>query len=80
MPYDPSLIDVESLDYSLAPQREGRQHCTAVEFCRLETQINLEVIRVGRNHNMYGVYTVCLAGKPQNIRSYTVYIYGSGQP
>jgi hypothetical protein len=23
---------------------------------------------------------VCLAGKSQNIRSYTVYIYGSGQP
>jgi len=29
---------------------------------------------------MYGVYTVLLAGKLQNIRSYTVSIYGSGQP
>jgi len=28
----------------------------------------------------YGVYTVFLAGKPPNIRSYMVYIYGSGQP
>jgi hypothetical protein len=29
---------------------------------------------------MYGVYTVFLAGISPNIRSYTVYIYGSGQP
>jgi len=29
---------------------------------------------------IYGVYTVFLAGKSPNIRSYTVYIYGSGQP
>jgi len=29
---------------------------------------------------MYGVYTVFLAGKSPNIQSYTVYIYGSGQP
>jgi len=27
-----------------------------------------------------GVYTVFLAGKSPNIRSYTVFIYGSGQP
>ena len=36
--------------------------------------------RVGQNHiYIYGVYTVFLAGKSPNIRSYTVYIYGSGQ-
>ena len=29
---------------------------------------------------IYGVYTVFLAGKSPNIRSYTMYIYGSGQP
>jgi len=29
---------------------------------------------------IYGVYTVFLAGKSPNIRSYTVNIYGSGQP
>ena len=28
----------------------------------------------------FGVYTVHLAGKSSNIRSYTVYINGSGQP
>ena len=28
----------------------------------------------------YGVYPVFLAGKSQNIRSYTGYIHGSGQP
>jgi hypothetical protein len=40
--------------------------------------------RVGQNHTFIGIYigvhTVFLAGKLQNIRSYTVYIYGSGQP
>jgi len=39
--------------------------------------------RVGQNHTfigIYGVYTVFLAGKSPYIRSYTVQIYGSGQP
>ena len=31
-------------------------------------------------HKIYGAYAVFLAGKSPNIRSYTVYIYGSGQP
>jgi len=29
---------------------------------------------------IYGVHMVILTGKSPNIRSYTVYIYGSGQP
>jgi len=29
---------------------------------------------------IYGVYTVFLAGKPPNIRSYTVLIYGLANP
>jgi hypothetical protein len=29
---------------------------------------------------IYGVYTVFLAGKSPNIRSYTVYTYSYGQP
>jgi len=29
---------------------------------------------------MYGVYTVFLAGKSPNIRSYKAYVNGSGQP
>jgi len=29
---------------------------------------------------IYGVYTVFLTGKSPNIRSYTVYLYGSSQP
>ena len=28
---------------------------------------------------IYGVFKIFLAGKSSNIRSYTVYIYGSGQ-
>jgi hypothetical protein len=35
--------------------------------------------RAGQNHK-YGAYTVFLAGKSLNIQSYTVYIYGPGQP
>jgi len=38
-------------------------------------------IRVGQNHiYIRYIYTVILAGKSPNIWSYTVYIYGSGQP
>jgi hypothetical protein len=39
--------------------------------------------RVGQNHTflgIYGVHAVFLAGKSPCIRSYTVQIYGSGQP
>ena len=39
--------------------------------------------RVSQNYiykYIYGVYTFFLAGKSPNIRSYTVHIYGSGQP
>ena len=35
--------------------------------------------KVGQNH-IYSVFTVLLAGKSLNIRSYAVYVYGSGQP
>jgi hypothetical protein len=35
--------------------------------------------RVGQNH-IYGAYTVLLAGRSPYIRSYTLHIYGSGQP
>ena len=37
--------------------------------------------RVGHNHiYIYGVNAAFLAGKSPNIRSYTVHIYGAGQP
>jgi len=41
------------------------------------------IYRVGQNHifiRIYGVHTVFLAGKSPYIWSYTVCIYGSGQP
>jgi hypothetical protein len=41
------------------------------------------MVRVGQNHTfigIYGAHTVFLAGKSPYIRSYTVQIYGSGQP
>jgi len=50
--------------------------CSACPFCPLKH-------RVGQNHTfigIYGVYTEFLAGKLSYIRSYTVCIYGSGQP
>ena len=40
----------------------------------------LQMFRVGLNHIYIGVYTVFLAGKSPNIRSYTMYIYSSGKP
>jgi len=43
----------------------------------------LGICRVGQNHTflgIYGVRRVVLAGKSPYIRSYTVQIYGSGQP
>ena len=50
----------------------------------MEPQLRNSLIhRVGQNHTfigIYGVYTVFLAGNSPYIRSYTVQIYGSGQP
>jgi hypothetical protein len=43
----------------------------------------MHIFRVGQNctfMGIYGVHTVILAGKSPYIRSYTVQIYGSGQP
>jgi hypothetical protein len=47
------------------------------------TKVAYIMCRVGQNHTfigIYGVYTVFLAGNSPYIRSYTVQIYGSGQP
>jgi hypothetical protein len=49
----------------------------------LERGLRSLVSRVGQNHTckgVYGVHTVFLAGKSPYIRSYTMCIYGSGQP
>jgi len=42
-----------------------------------------QICKVGQNYifiGIYGVHTIFLAGKLPYIRSYTVCIYGSGQP
>jgi hypothetical protein len=47
------------------------------------TSAKIQMCRVGQNHiyiYIYGLQTVFLAGKSPNVRSYTVYIYDSGQP
>jgi len=41
--------------------------------------VSKRTFKVGQNH-IYGVYTIFLTGKLPYIWSYTVYIYGSGQP
>ena len=38
------------------------------------------ICRVGQNYIHIRCVNIFLAGKSQNIRSYTLYIYGSGQP
>ena len=51
--------------------------------CVCTLQSTAHICRVGQNHtfiDMFSVYTIFLAGKSPYIRSYTVCIYGSGQP
>ena len=55
------------------------QRTLAIKITHCLTRIH-SIHRVGQNPNIYGVYTVFLAGKSSNILSYTVYIYGPGQP
>jgi hypothetical protein len=47
------------------------------EPCEVDANI---FIGLARTICIYGVYTAFLAGKSPNIRSYTVHIYGFGQP
>ena len=53
--------------------------CMQIQSSRCTSKKRTFVCRVGQNH----IYTVCtryfLAGKSHNIRSYTVYMYISGQ-
>jgi len=49
---------------------------TAVHDCVLKWGI----CRLARTIHIDGVYTVFLAGKSPNIRSYMVYTYSSGKP
>ena len=49
----------------------------------IERTLAWHMTKVGQKHTficLYGVHAVFLAGKSPYIRSYTVYIYGSGQP
>ena len=64
-----------------------RESCSGLKMCQGALQragynILLIVINIQGwpEPYIYGVYTVFLAGKSPNIRSYTVYTYGSGQP
>ena len=59
--------------------RDRSKLLCACMLCALTSHIS----RVGQNHifiRIYGVHTVFLAGKSPYIQSYTVQIYGSGQP
>jgi len=49
--------------------------CMYVHVC-----VYVYSLGLARTIYIYGVYRVFLAGKPPNIRSYTVHIYGFGQP
>ena len=56
--------------------------CPATSRCCWQGA-RLLIIRVGQNHTCIGKYGVCpvfLAGKSPFILSYTVRLYGSGQP
>jgi hypothetical protein len=63
----------------------GANQCdkfTITEAVYICLAVTLPCLYVGLAKTIYicGVYTVVLAGKSPNIRSYTVYIYSSGQP
>ena len=45
-----------------------------------DADIDRAIIGLARTIYIRFIYTMFLAGKTPNIRSYTVYIYGSGQP
>jgi len=52
-------------------------------LCAWNVGTYIHILRVGQNHaliGIYGVHTVFLAGTSPNIQTYTVQIYGSGQP
>jgi len=70
---------VGGLPAVLAPIRRSVSLCACVgevsAFQHTHTYLGL-----ARTIYIYGVFTVILAGKSPKIRSYTVYIYGSGQP
>jgi len=56
---------------------EGAQENQDVDLCPDTAHA---YVGLARTINICGVYTVLLAGKSPNKRSYTVYIYGSGHP
>jgi hypothetical protein len=46
-----------------------------------DSECNLQISKAGHTFiRIYSVHTLFLAGKSPYIRSYTVCIYGSGQP
>jgi len=55
----------------------GRSSQSGALFVKLH---HCTYVGLARTIYIHGVYTIFLAGKSPNIRSYTVYIYGSGQP
>ena len=59
--------------------RTGPLVCAFVRGC-VNTGVYSLCIGLARTLYIYGVYTVYLTGKSQKKRSYTVYIYGAGQP
>jgi hypothetical protein len=68
-----------------APELQLSRACSASEKRNKDalagSQHTQQTCRVGQNPiYIYGVYTVFLAEESSNIRSYTVYIYGIGQP
>jgi len=56
-------------------------HLPCVELPLLSLCWRVHLRKVGwPEPYIYGVYTVIMVGKSPDIRSFTVYIFGSGQP
>ena len=64
-----TALKMHSTANDLAPKQESNP----------ANDSNCQMSRVGQNRIYNGTYTEFLAGKLRNVRSYTVYIYGSAQ-
>jgi len=69
-------------DHQSTQTRQGHKDaclCWSTESRAATSEYDLK-LGLARTIHLHGVYTVLLAGKSPNIRSYTVYIHDCGQP
>ena len=72
----PHATQHHHLEHAAAKSQHHLEHAPDGVEIWPEPYVVFNVVRVGQNHiPICGLYTMFLAGKPPNIRSYTVCIY-----